>query len=550
VPKKSVNTAIQEQSAKLKDGIEAFQKGEYERAKMIFKKVIESTRNPADLEEAQWHLALVAQKQGKVEEAKRQYTAFIENFPGSGHIAEANQKLALLARPLPSSGAEEPSAPVAASQKTSAPYSQITGSLTTEYFYGLQTSPEPSTEIQNTLSEYLDLRWRRKAKTDLRFTLQASYSHDFLDSENTEPRVTKLYFEGNSLLSVMDLRFGRQPSSGDTLFTRFDGMTATYRPFQSAALTVSGGYPVYTSEDPAVLEVNTERSFYETYLSYFDVYRLTGRIYYTEEYDQGFTTRNAAGINGYWLRDNLTVTYLLDYDFNFDAFNDELLGVDYTRKNVRYSVAAEYRKNPFLDFETALSDLSLIEAAPLVTDLDTLLEGATSEEVEALVLANTSDALDFRLGAQVDFSKVWRGDFRLSHTISKVVNFEEGKARKTSERLSVFFSERNGLGLSEYWTLLLLYQPSTDSDTATTITTLTKYWGGRFQTGLKFRWERIELKTVDTLTTRIVPGLTASYTLKSGMYFSLDSEYMIENNTGATEPTKTVTTRTGLTVPF
>jgi hypothetical protein len=244
----------------------------------------------------------------------------------------------------------------------------------------------------------------------------------------------------------------------------------------------------------------------------------------------------------------VNLTFILDYDMDFGKFNDELIGLEYTHLNMRYSGTVEYRKTPFLDFETALLDPSLVGTN--TTTLAELKQTKTVDEIRSLTLANTSNLLDFQLGTAVDFSKVWRGDFRYAHTISEVVDFTVGRARKTGDRLSIFFSERNGLNFSEAWTLLVLYQTETDSQTMTSSSSLSKYWNNTAVTSLRIRWDQTEFKTSGTRSSRIIPGFASSLSFKNGAQISLEGDYAIEKTSVSPDTLTTVQTRTSITIPF
>jgi hypothetical protein len=254
------------------------------------------------------------------------------------------------------------------------------------------------------------------------------------------------------------------------------------------------------------------------------------------------------GVNGYWLNDSINVTSILDYDLEFRKFNDQLIGLEYSRSNVRYSGTVEYRKSPFLDYETALLDPTLIGTN--MTSLETLGQTRSRDQIRSMALANTTDSWDFRLGAMIDFSKVWRGDFRLSHTISEVADFTVGRARKTADRLSMFFTERNGFNLSEVGTLLLVVQIATDSQTATATSHLSKYWKNGAVGSLRFRWDHTEFETSGARSTRLVPGLALSFSFKDGIEASLEGDYSMEESNTSPDTVTTVITRTSITVPF
>lgn len=530
----------------LAKGIDAFQKSDLEKSREIFNKMIDRKTGSFELQEAQWYLARIAEEEGKFNEARQQYSFFIRNFPSSSHLAEAKERLVALSsvRVQPSQIVQPD--PILRSRDGASRYGRLSGTLTTEYLYDDLISNQP-TAVQNRLSEFLDMRWKKMIGRDMRIYFSGNHSQGFMDQEKPRTQISKLFAEWNNLGSVLDLRFGRQPSSGNTLFSRFDGTTMAYRPFQSVNFNAGVGFPVHVFDSNQV-EVQRDHLFYDAYLTVYDFYHLGGKIYYTEEFKEGLSTRNAAGINGYWIKDNINITSISDYDLNFRKINDQLIGLEYTHLNIRYLGTVEYRKSPFLDYETALLDPTLV-GTNLAT-LEALKQSRSLDEIRLLTLANTSSMLDFQLGSIVDFSKIWRGDFRYAHTISEVADFTVGRARKTADRISTFLTERNGLNLSEVWTLLFMFQTATDYQSVTSSTSLSKYWNTSVMGSIRYRWDHTEFKTAGSQSMRFVPGLVLSFSFKNGAQASLEGDYSIEDSSASDTTITTVQTRTSITVPF
>jgi hypothetical protein len=434
-------------------------------------------------------------------------------------------------------------------QETS-PFGKLSGALTMEYYYDTQTSPaDPTPTLQNRLNEYLDFRWRKSAGGDLKIYFSGMNSNDILTPDNSYYRLNKLFADWSDTRFLVDLRIGRQPASGNTLFSRFDGLAFGFRPFNTLGLTASVGYPV-DPFDRNKVQIQHDRLFYDTYLSIYDLYHLGGKIYYTQEFDNSFSTRNAVGLNGYWLNDQVNISSIVDYDLDFKKFNDKLLSLEYRYGSASYSAAVEYRKNPFLDYHTALIDPSLALITPPITSLDVVRQTMTRSDIQTLALKNTTDSREARLGTTFDITKVWHLDLRYAHSIFQAIVFNDGKADKKGDRYSVFLSERNGLHWSEIGTVLYLFEPSTDYQTTTVTGTFSKYWGPEIQTSLRCRWERFVIKTSATQSTRIIPGLTLIYTFRGGISLSLDADYDMDKNSTTNGTVTTVETRTGITIPF
>ncbi len=576
-------------STELTEGLRAFNNAQYEKAKRLLTVVDMRTGSP-EREEARWHLALIVEQQGNRREAVQRYAVFLHDYPSSRHREEAKGRLILLRSQPPATavnngtvtpgqgqagstgsavvavsdssnqansvkpGKQEPLTPSSPPLRVQAnkPRYLLTGSLTTEYLYDELLSPSPTETTQNRLSEYLNFRWKNLAGPDLRLYFYGFYAHDFLVQGDDRYRIYKLFAEWNDLGSLLSFRVGRQPGSGNTLFSRFDGVTLTIRPSPLFSVNVGGGFPVNTFGSDR-LGIQTDRRFYEIYATVYDWYHFGGKLYYAQELNHNFSTRSAAGLNGYWTKGNVNLSAMMDYDLDFGRLNDLSVGADHTWGAVHYSLGAEYRKNPFLDYTTARLDPNAcgLEApgTPL-GDLDKYSRGV----LQSCALKNTSETLEFRGSASVEFSKVWRGELRYAHSMGNMVNFTTtgstttiGQINRRSDRLSLFVSERNGLHMAEMWTLLLLVEPATDFQTLSVFSTLSTSWGERLQGALRFRGDQFTFKASGVRVTRLAPGLVLTYTLPGGISANLEADYALENS-GVT--TSSVLTRTTITFPF
>jgi hypothetical protein len=462
----------------------------------------------------------------------------------------------------PPSGAQKeargPATPLdsSLSVKANKPRYLLTGSLTTEYLYGELLSPSPSETTQNRLGEYLNFRWKNLKGPDVRLYFYGSYVHDFLNQGNDRYQIYKLFADWNSAASLVNLRAGRQPTSGNTLFSRFDGLTLTYRPSPLTSLSLGGGFPVNTSYMSDRAGMQTDRRFYELYAMVYDWDHLTSRLYFTQEAYQSFLTRSAVGLNSFWTLGNVTLSGALDYDLDFARLNNAMIGADYTRGIVHYSIGADYRKTPFLDYETALQDPNYCGATPPINSFGDLERQLSRNEIQSCALKNTSGMSEVRGSVSVDFSKVWRGELRYVYGAGKVVEFTpvagvitSSQTSQRSDRLSLFLMERNGLHLAEIWTWLLLYQPSTDMRQLSLFSTLSKYWGNALQGALRFRADRMTIDASGVTTTTLVPGLILTYSLPSGINASVEGDYDIIMTSGG-PTTNNIQTRTTVTIPF
>jgi hypothetical protein len=547
-------------SDELTAGINYFQQSNFIKAKSVFLHLIETRIGSPEIEDAQWYLALISEKLDKPNIARQKFKFFINNYPSSSHKKEAEEKTALLggsgqatANLKEKEGGEKKELQTIRNQPRTRP-DKISGSFITEYLYDQMTSPA-SINTQSRLSEFFDLRWRKGTGPDLRFNFSGMNANDFLVNRNDRTRLSKFFLEGNNVDWFSNFRIGRQPSSGSTLFNRFDGLSFSL-PVSPVTWTNNLGVPVNIfATDPLAIE--SSRKFYETYLSVVDYGHITGKVYFTQEYFQDFSTRKAIGFNGFWMFNTLNITMLLDRDLDFNKFNDGMVNFDYTHSIFRYSGLVEYRRNPFLDYGNALADPWVVTQTPPITSLDVLQQNKTREEIMQMALNNSQTSLDYSLGLSIELSTIWRADFRYGKTFynptdlaSHLLTFPIVDSEKTIDRYSTFILERNFFNLNEITSTLLLYSPGADFTNTSIVANLLKIWPNGFQGGLRFRYEDTRFNLSENTLTRVVPGFVMRYSLKSGVEASFEGDYVMEDNSLSPDWNNTIQTRASLSIPF
>jgi outer membrane protein assembly factor BamD (BamD/ComL family) len=546
-------------SSELKRGMQYIQEGDFIQAKGVFLQIVSTEAEPPLIEDARWYLALISEKLDSPEIARQNFKEFLRKYPSTLHQEEAEDRIRGIEQRghlLPAENGKGASDKKGTTARVSSPQKRpdrVSGVLVTEYLYDQTLSPDPAMNTQSRLSEFFDLRWRKGSGPDLRVNFSAMNVNDFLRSQNNRERLNKLFLEGNHIGWFSNFRIGRQPSTGSTLFNRFDGLSFSL-PFSPLTWTNNFGIPVDVfSRDP--LAIQSDKKFYDTYLSVTDYYHLTGRIYLTQEYFQGFSTRKAIGLNGFWMMNNLNITTLLDRDLDFNKFNDGMVNFDYARSNVHYSGMVEYRRNPFLDYGMALTDSYAVSNQ--ITSLDVLQQTKSRDEIMEMALNNSHTTLDYSLGVSIDLTSIWRTDFRYGKTFydpgdfgSHLLTVPLVNSQRTTDRYSIFILERNLFNQNEIASALFLYQPGTDSSSSSAIANIIKIWSSGFTGGLRFRYEEASFASSGNTLSRLVPGFVLRFTSKRGMEASLEGDYVMEQNSLSPDWNNTIQTRTSVSIPF
>ncbi|MHB8483181.1 MAG: tetratricopeptide repeat protein [Nitrospiria bacterium] len=546
-------TPSQTNSNELMTGIQYIQKGDFIKAKTVFVQIITAQSGPAVIEEARWYLALISEKLDLPEIARQNFKDFLKNDPSTPHKEEAEARIRAIeqgAHLLPADNQKE------AKEKKELPTSlspprkgpdRVSGVLITEYLYDQTLAPNPATDTQSRLTEFLDARWQKGTGPDLRAYFSVMNVNDFILSQNNQERLNKLFLEGNNIGWFSNLRIGRQPSTGSTLFNRFDGLSFSL-PFFPLTWTNNLGIPVdLFARDP--LAIQSDKKFYETYLSVTDYYHTTGRIYLTQEYFQDYSTRKAVGINGFWIYNTLNIAILYDRDIDFNKTNDEMISFDYTQSKYHYYGQMEYRRNPFLDVGNALANPVVWALTSPVTSLDVLQQTMTRDQIMQLALDSSQTSLDYSFGLSIDISPIWRVDTRIGKTFYNPSDLL-ATPENTLDQYSIFILERNFFNQNETASALLLYQPGTDSTSTSAIANIIRTWSNGFTGGLRFRFETTSFAFSGNNLTQSVPGFILRFVTKRGIEASLEGDYVMEQNSLSPDWNNTIQTRTSLSIPF
>ena len=226
----------QTRSRELLEGVDNFQRKNYLKARATFTKIIETRIGSPELEDAQWYLAQIAEQTDTLVAAKQHYHLFLRNYPSSRYHRQAEERLALLnikkETPPASQGGEKETSKTREARK--APVrrpdrpDQFSGTFTTDYLFDSIIPVAPNSTTQNRVSEFLDLRWRKGKGPDIRAYFSGNNSNDLINKNNDKSRISKLYLEENNFSIFSNLRFGRQPASGNTLFNRYDGLAMAF----------------------------------------------------------------------------------------------------------------------------------------------------------------------------------------------------------------------------------------------------------------------------------------------------------------------------------
>ncbi|MBI5198215.1 MAG: outer membrane protein assembly factor BamD [Nitrospirae bacterium] len=516
-----------------RDGETAIQQGDFAKARGMLARTISNFPGEDDLAQIQWLIARTYELEGRTEEAVSEYKRFLRNYPDHPNAKDADERIRIL----------ETGGTAAAKNKKPV---RVTGNISTDYEYAEQISPDDVTTL-NRPSQRIDFQVRNFAGGRGKAVVSGTKTFDLLDTGRDDTRIYKLYTQWRNMPDTTSFQFGRQSNtSGGGLWTRYDGLNAGYRPWQSWGLEVSGGFPVdfITQEG-----VGTDKYFYEAGINLWDVRQTTSRFYFIRQFNDGYLDREAVGGNIQVTRGDFNVLASTDYDFGFGEFNDRFVSLEYhLSEPVHLNVAYDIRKDPYLQLETALQDMTAIEQG--VTALADWIALNGEDAVRTMAENNTIDSVDTRFGVRWEVNPVWSTSLDYSHSVSETAQTDGTKEARGLDRYSWYLAEHNHWNISETLSFLFIYQTSPDLTANALYLTASKYFGQKVNLQIKDRIEDTRFKALESSDyIRHTPGIALGVDINHSWNFYVETEYSTEDHSDGTS-LSTVWSRFNMTRVF
>jgi len=333
----------------------------YSRAIAIYTDIAEYPLPPYQ-QSAQELLGMAYERKGQLAQAKRSYQRYLDLYPKSDDIERIKQRLAGL---------------VTANLKERDKLSQgrsvnedeaweIFGSFSQYYHEDISERDDTeSRTIDSSLSNNLDLNARKRTKNfNMRFRFSGGYDNDFLDSEESEGRISTLYLDLSSQQERHTGRVGRQTHNSGGVLGRFDGLYYGYKFHPQWRLNLVSGGMVESSSN----SFSADRNFNGISLDYGPIneYWNFNFFFIDQRLTNGIIDRQAIGGEIRYFSQQQSLFILTDYDIHFEALN-----IAYLLGNWRLSPRTSL--NTMLDYR--LSPLTTTTSA---------LQGQTAEEIDQL----------------------------------------------------------------------------------------------------------------------------------------------------------------------
>ncbi|WP_299203965.1 SPOR domain-containing protein [uncultured Amphritea sp.] len=382
---------------------------EYDRAIQLYTKILREPENQYSRQALEF-TGVARERKGQQAQAKASWDQYLEKYPDGADALRVRQRITAMI-----TATETPTTRTTTTRKAEPSRWDVYGGISQFYRrdeFSTETEDFKITSVnRDALSNDLYLTGRyRGDEYDVRTRFSGGYEEDFLDSTQSEARISTLYVDIQDKQATNTLRLGRQSSSSGGVLGRFDGVLAGHSFNETVKLNLVAGFPVETA---TYKEVNLDRWFYGvnvdlgTFNNAWDY-----NVFLIEQRNENILDRRAIGGEVRYFQPGKTLFTLLDYDISFNELNTLFtLGSWTNEKKQTFNVSVDYRNSPVLTTTTAIQSQSVNTLSEL------LATGITEDEARQYALDRTTRSFTTTLGMVQPITD----DFQLSGdlTVSK-----------------------------------------------------------------------------------------------------------------------------------
>lgn len=371
---------------------------------------------------------MARQRSGEYVKAKAEYELYLKLYPEGEGAIRIQQRLAALQEAMSQLAQTKKGRPTRKIDEK-----QLYGSVY-EYYYGgysqtkitdktTNTTTKINTQDQSLLQSAFDVTGRyRKDEYDNKLVVRGTQTYDALantDARRNISRLRALYYEHSSQDSYL-VRIGRQPGNvGGVLDYRFDGAWFRYTAVpQFLNVNLLAGQPrqfstspTYVPDDPRNFRASLNPYFYGANV---DIGPLgeawSGNAYFFNQMINGVVDRRAVGTELRYAANGKNAFGLVDYDISYGVLNIAMLNGTWVTEGTTYTFLADHRRVPYLQTSNALFSTPGASVDMINTTNESLLRTqakaitATSDLFLAGVLHAVSK--DWQLGGDVRFNRI------------------------------------------------------------------------------------------------------------------------------------------------
>lgn len=381
---------------------------EYNRAIELYNNVLREADNKYT-PQAMEFMGLALERKGLDARARRAYRDFLEKYPEDEGIPRVQQRLDALI-----TAAAPPKQQLRTRKQAEDPEWNFYGGISQFYRRDENTTEiednEETTVTRESLSNDVYLTGRYRGEDyDMRTRFSGGYLADFLESEDSEFRVSTLYLDTQHRESGHAFRFGRQSESKGGVLGRFDGFVYGHALNDTVRVNVVAGFPVDSS---TVESINTDLYFYGVNAdlgTFGDAWDYN--VFLIEQRNDDVLDRRAVGGEVRYFKDRKTLFSLVDYDISYNDLNTFLFLGSWTNESDQtFNLSLNYRNSPILTTTNAIQSQGVNELSEL------LATGITEDEARQFAEDRTarSRSLTFGMVQPIDEQFQLSGDITVS----------------------------------------------------------------------------------------------------------------------------------------
>ncbi len=224
------------------------------------------------------------------------------------------------------------------------------------------------------------------------------HEYDFTESEQ-QFSLSRAYFDTRFKESGLGLRFGRQVQNEGGIQGRFDGIELSY-PLGQTTLAAVVGAPVESAKD-GVFE--NEKLVFGMRATREDIRPgLDVTAYGVHQTREGYTDRQAVGLELQYQKDRTSIVGIFDYDTYFGTIAfARVSGTWLSTDQSSFSVTADHVHSPSLSFSNALTGQT-------ATSLEELSMSYSTEEMKQLAMDRTQETNSITVAYSKPISDKWQ----------------------------------------------------------------------------------------------------------------------------------------------
>jgi tetratricopeptide (TPR) repeat protein len=335
---------------------------------------------------AQELIGLAREKSGDFAKARAEYDLFLRLYPNDPGVPRVKDRLAK----VPDVTAPSPVAGGAQGIRRMEPSGwKVTGGVSQNFYTGNShivtlTAPPPgfldfttqslNQTDQRALVTSIDLNaYRRSETTEHRFVFRDNYTANFLNNQNDTESLGTAYYEINNRALGYQARIGRQ-SGNFGLLGQFDGIAGGYQWRPDVRINAAFGEPTLysnrltpiwhlldavSSQHPLspITNASTNRRTFGADIEYLGKPEsLGGSLYFAETTADGYTDRQAIGLELRYFDSKRSVYSMLDYDVAIKGLNIAMVQGNLTTDSGNsYYALFDHRRAPMLQLSNVLS---------------------------------------------------------------------------------------------------------------------------------------------------------------------------------------------------